>query len=299
MRFKFGYITRFYKRVGTKFKIYLIMRIEKAKIRVPAKEQTNNNKYNQRVSSYTESYKGEYYNIEISKLIPFKNQSRKHFDLKSLEELASSIKLHGIRQPLTILPSTQNEGKYEIVSGERRWRAAKIAGLQRVPCIIIQDEAVAEEIALIENIQRQDLHPLELMNAFQNLLAKKVCSSTQEIADKLGINKSAVVETLSLSNLPSTTQQALLKEGVKARKVLRELVKNKPEDHMAIISNYKHSLEKKLDLEKSRVPSKILSIYIKEEKISFGENKTTLLSDKEKKILKESLMQFLQEITEK
>lgn len=275
------------------------MKIEKAKIRVLEKEQSDNYKYNQRVSSYTESYKGEYYNIEISKLIPFKNQSRKHFDLESLEELAESVKRHGIRQPLSILPSTENEGKYEIISGERRWRAAKIAGLQRVPCIIIQDAAVAEEIALIENIQRQDLHPLELMSAFQNLIAKKICNSTQEIADKLGVNKSMVVETLSLSKLPNETQQALLRDGVKARVVLRELVKNKPEDHMAIISNYKKGLEKKPKSKQSTVASKILSIYINEETISFREDKTTLLSDKEKKLLKESLMQFLQEITEK
>ncbi len=274
------------------------MRIEKAKIRLPSKIKEIDREPSQRVSSYTESYKGEYYNIELTKLIPFKNQSRKHFDLQSLEELASSIKAHGIRQPLTILPSAE-EGKYEIISGERRWRAAKIAGLSRVPCIIIHDVDAAEEIALIENIQRQDLHPLELMSAFQNLLDKKICNSTQEIALKLGINKSAVVEILSLSNLPNETQKVLLKEGIKVRKVLRELVKTKQDDHVKIINNYKNSIAKKDNHEEMKVPSKILSIYIKDGTISFQDNKIASLSNKEKNVLKESLAKFSQEIIEK
>lgn len=271
------------------------MRIEKAKIRVPELTKEITPVPTQRVSSYTESYKGEYYNIELIKLIPFKNQSRKHFDLESLEELASSIKAHGIRQPLTILPSTE-EGKYEIVSGERRWRAAKIAGLSRVPCIIIHDVDAAEEIALIENIQRQDLHPLELMSAFQNLLDKKICNSTQEIAQKLGINKSAVVETLALANLPNTTQQVLLKEGIKVRKVLRELVKTKQEDHLKIITNYKNSVDKKNNQKKTNELTKILSVYIKDNTILFQDNKITSLSDKDKKTLEKSLSELLQEI---
>ena len=124
------------------------MRIEKAKIRLPNNiKEENSNESSQRVSTYTESYKGEYYNIEVTKLIPFKNQSRKHFDQKSLEELASTIRVHGIRQPLTILPSSEQEGKYEIISGERRWKAAQIAGLTKVPCIIIHNQEAAEEIA--------------------------------------------------------------------------------------------------------------------------------------------------------
>ena len=266
------------------------MRIEKAKIRLPAKIKETDREPSQRVSSYTESYKGEYYNIELTKLIPFRNQSRKHFDLQSLEELASSIKAHGIRQPLTILPSSAEEGKYEIISGERRWRAAKIAGLSRVPCIIIHDADAAE---------RQDLHPLELMSAFQNLLDKKICNSTQEIALKLGINKSTVVETLSLSNLPDDTQKALLKEGIKVRKVLRELVKTKQDDHVKIINNYKNSIAKKDNHEEMKVPSKILSIYIKDGIISFQDNKTASLSDKEKNVLKEFLAKFSQEIIKK
>lgn len=269
------------------------MRIEKAKIRMPLKITETNDSYGQRVSSYTESYKGEYYNIELTKLIPFKNQTRKHFDLRSLEELASSIKAHGIRQPLTVLSSSVEEGKYEIISGERRWRAAKIADLSRAPCIIIHDAEAAEEIALIENIQRKDLHPLELMRGFQSLLDKKICNSTQEIAQKLGINKSVVVETLSLNNLPNQTQQVLLKEGIKTRSVLRELVKTKQDNHLQVINAYKTSIVKKDNKKKMNTPSKILSIYIQDGVVSFQDNKIEYLTDNEKKTIKESVDKLL------
>ncbi len=273
------------------------MRIEKAKIRLPNNiKEENSNESSQRVSTYTESYKGEYYNIEVTKLIPFKNQSRKHFDQKSLEELASTIKAHGIRQPLTILPSSEQEGKYEIISGERRWKAAQIAGLTRVPCIIIHNQEAAEEIALIENIQRQNLHPLELMQAFQSLLDRKICNSTQEIATKLGINKSAVVEALSLKNLPNETQQVLLNEGVKARKVLRVLVKSTQDKHLKIINDYKKSIEKEQKKEVKSTEAKVLSIFINNGKVSFQDNKISSLSTKEKSAVKQSLVEFLKQI---
>lgn len=273
------------------------MRIEKAKIRLPNNiKEENSNESSQRVSTYTESYKGEYYNIEVTKLIPFKNQSRKHFDQKSLEELASTIRVHGIRQPLTILPSSEQEGKYEIISGERRWKAAQIAGLTKVPCIIIHNQEAAEEIALIENIQRQNLHPLELMQAFQSLLDRKICSSTQEIATKLGINKSAVVEALSLKNLPNETQQVLLNEGVKARKVLRVLVKFTQDKHLKIINDYKKSIEKEQKKEVKSTEAKVLSIFINNGKVSFQDNKISSLSTKEKSAVKQSLVEFLKQI---
>lgn len=273
------------------------MRIEKAKIRLPNNiKEENSNESSQRVSTYTESYKGEYYNIEVTKLIPFKNQSRKHFDQKSLEELASTIRVHGIRQPLTILPSSEQEGKYEIISGERRWKAAQIAGLTKVPCIIIHNQEAAEEIALIENIQRQNLHPLELMQAFQSLLDRKICNSTQEIATKLGINKSAVVEALSLKNLPNKTQQVLLNEGVKARKVLRVLVKSTQDKHLKIINDYKKSIEKEQKKEVKSTEAKVLSIFINNGKVSFQDNKISSLSTKEKSAVKQSLVEFLKQI---
>jgi ParB family chromosome partitioning protein len=269
------------------------MRIDKAKIRTSSDQERKNDKLTQRVSAYTEAYKGEYYNIEVLKLIPFKNQPRKHFDQGSLDELASTIRTHGIRQPLTILPSAESIGKYEIVSGERRWKAAQIAGLTKVPCIIIHNQNDAEEIALIENIQREDLHPLELMQAFKNLLDRKICKSTSEIANKLGLNKSMVVETLALNSLPQHTQQILLDEGIKARKVLRELGKENEEKHLDIISNYK-----KIIKEKEKKPKlKVISIIINNEEITFQGSKIDTLTSVEKQKLKQSLMAFVKSIS--
>lgn len=262
------------------------MRIEKAKIRQPVKKE----KYirtKQRVSAYTESYKGEYYNIDIDKLIPFKNQSRKSFDQQSLMELAQTIKTHGIRQPLTVLPSEEEEGKYEIVSGERRWRAAQIISLKKLPCIILQDKNVAEEIALIENVQRKNLHPLELMQGLKNLLDKKICKNHQEIADKIGIARSVVVETLKLGKLPSSTQKMLLEKKIKSREVLRQLVKEPQQNHSQIINNEYQEKKKKIFTRKKTIKkNKIISIYLQEEELVVDEIKNLILTEEQKINLK-------------
>jgi ParB family chromosome partitioning protein len=93
-------------------------------------------------------------------LVSFKNQKRHYFDGEKLKSLAKTIKEHGIGQPLTVIQSEDKLGVFEIVSGECRFFAAKMTGLDKVPCIIIHDRNAAEEIAVIENVQRADLHPL-------------------------------------------------------------------------------------------------------------------------------------------
>ena len=134
------------------------------------------------------------------------------------------------------------------------------------------------------------------MQAFQSLLDRKICSSTQEIATKLGINKSAVVEALSLKNLPNETQQVLLNEGVKARKVLRVLVKSTQDKHLKIINDYKKSIEKEQKKEVKSTEAKVLSIFINNGKVSFQDNKISSLSTKEKSAVKQSLVEFLKQI---
>src|SRR3990167_11470488 len=113
---------------------------------------------NSRVSIGFEDEVGEFYYFSVEDLIPYKNQARTIFDEEEINKLSETIKEHGIRQPLTILKSINSPNKYEVVSGERRLRAAKLVGLKKVPCIIIRDERHADEISLLENIQRQDLH---------------------------------------------------------------------------------------------------------------------------------------------
>ena len=116
---------------------------------------------NSRVSIGFEDEVGEFYYFSVDDLIPYKNQARSIFDEDEINKLSDTIKQHGVRQPLSIIKSKIVLDKYEVVSGERRLRAAKLAALKKVPCIIIKDEKDADEISLIENIQRQDLHPLE------------------------------------------------------------------------------------------------------------------------------------------
>ncbi|MEM5947234.1 ParB/RepB/Spo0J family partition protein [Spirochaetia bacterium 38H-sp] len=145
--------------------------------------------------------------IDIDELVANKEQPRKHFDDSSLEELASSIKEKGVLQP--ILVEELPEGRYRIVAGERRYRAAKIAGLEKVPVIIRSfTEQERLEIALIENIQREDLSPIEEALAYKDLMNH--ASITQdELAKRLGKSRPAIANALRLLQLPEKMQKAL------------------------------------------------------------------------------------------
>ena len=271
------------------------MRLEDAKIRLPDAEKVHNKK-KLRTSVYTEDHRGEYYNIKIDKLIPFKNQSRKYFDQKSIEELAKTIKKHGIRQPLTILPSDEQEGYYEIVSGERRYRAAKFLKFDVVPCIILLDRNAAEEIALIENIQREDLHPIELMNAYNNLLKNNICSSMQEIADKLGIAKSSVVETLNLKLLSIEAQERVLNNKITNRDFFRLLCKAEPSKQLDLINRYLENTESKKEQNHHIKKIKIFSISFQQNDLLIENKNLEKLSTDQKNKLRNCLMKLAEDL---
>lgn len=173
-----------------------------------------------------ESSVGEYFYINLNKLIPFKNQARKVFNEEELEQLALSIIEHGIRQPITVVRSQSNSEHFEIVSGERRARAAKMAGLDSVPCIIIPDYSKAEAVAVVENLHRSDLHPVELAKAYDSLLKNSNFSSGAEVAASLGISKSSFYEVIQILKLPESVQQDLLKHEIKSRDQIRKLLKS-------------------------------------------------------------------------
>ncbi len=138
--------------------------------------------------------------IKIVNIEPNRNQPRRNFDMEAIEELAESIKIYGIIQPIIV---TKKEGYYEIVAGERRWRAAKKAGLTEMPCIIRNDdERKTKEIALIENIQREDLNPIEKAKGFKQLIDEYGLKQ-QELADIMGMNRSTVANCLRILNLDS------------------------------------------------------------------------------------------------
>ena len=136
--------------------------------------------------------------IKVIEIEPNRDQPRKIFDNESLEELAESIKKYGVIQPIIV---KQKDNYYEIVAGERRWRAAKQAGLSEMPCIVREDdERKNREIALIENIQREDLNPIDKARGFK-LLLNEYQMTQQELADILGISRSGVANTIRILNL--------------------------------------------------------------------------------------------------
>ena len=137
--------------------------------------------------------------LDINKIYPNPNQPRKHFDEEALQELANSIKLHGIIQPIVV--NKEDDDKYMIIAGERRWRASRIAGLNIVPVVIKNyTEKQVKEVSLIENLQREDLNPIEAARAIKQLMEEY--NFTQEaVADRIGKSRSNITNTLRLLTL--------------------------------------------------------------------------------------------------
>lgn len=143
--------------------------------------------------------------LPINEIVPNKEQPRKTFDEGALQELADSITQHGVLQPLLVRPLTT--GGYQLIAGERRWRASRIAGLKEVPVIIRElSDTEAMEIAIIENLQREDLNPIEEAEGLQALIDK--CNYTQEqVAVSVGKSRPAIANSLRLLRLPEDVRQ--------------------------------------------------------------------------------------------
>lgn len=139
--------------------------------------------------------------LPLSEIVPNKDQPRKTFDEAALDELADSIRQHGILQPLLVRPMAT--GGYQLVAGERRWRASKRAGLKEVPVVVKElSDTETMEIAIIENLQREDLNPIEEAEGLQALIDK--CGFTQEqVAVSVGKSRPAIANSLRLLKLPS------------------------------------------------------------------------------------------------
>lgn len=147
--------------------------------------------------------------LKITEVEPNRDQPRKTFNQESLEELAESIKTYGVIQPIVV---SKKEGYYSIVAGERRWRAAKIAGLEEIPAIIRDDEEqVNKEIALIENIQREDLNPFEKALGIRHLM-EKYGLTQEQVSKKLGKSRSAISNTVRILYLAPDVLE-LVKQG--------------------------------------------------------------------------------------
>lgn len=147
--------------------------------------------------------------IDINKISPNPEQPRRFFEETALEELAASIREYGIIQPLIL---KRNGEYYEIIAGERRWRAAKIAGLKKIPCVIREYEGtVGYEVALIENLQREDLNPVEEALGYKKL-SELLDLNAEGIADKVGKSRPTVANSMRLLNLDENTLE-LVKTG--------------------------------------------------------------------------------------
>nr|WP_297175349.1 ParB/RepB/Spo0J family partition protein [uncultured Agathobaculum sp.] len=143
--------------------------------------------------------------LPLTKIERNPDQPRKKFDQQALEELAESIRLHGVITPITVRRSDKN-GYYQIIAGERRWRAARIAGLDDIPAMVLDaDESKVMELALIENLQRQDLNPIEEAEGYDKLM-QQFGLTQEEVAARVVKSRSAVANALRLLGLPSAVR---------------------------------------------------------------------------------------------
>lgn len=196
--------------------------------------------------------------IEVAKISPNPFQPRKVFEVSALKELADSIKEHGVIQPLVV---TKTPIGYEIVVGERRFRASQLAGLEKVPAII--KEAMVDqtklEVALIENIQRQELNPIEEAQAYERLM--KTFNMTQEqVAKKVGKSRPAVANTVRLLNLPAEVQRGVIEGKIMEGHARALLGLNDPEK---ILLMYKMVVEQNLNVR--QVEAKVRELTVRKQ----------------------------------
>ena len=158
--------------------------------------------------------------LKIKDIYPDEEQPRRDFSPEAIDALAASIKEHGVLQPIVV---TREDGKYKIVAGERRWRAAKIAGLDKIPAIVrTLDSQNRLEISIIENAQREDLNPIELATAYAKLKSQFNLSD-EDIAAKVGKSEITIQNTIRLLNLPDDIKHIMVKEKL-TEGVMRPLV---------------------------------------------------------------------------
>ena len=172
--------------------------------------------------------------IKLSMIDPKSDQPRKYFDKAALEELAASIAENGLLQP--ILVREYANGRYQIIAGERRFRASKIAGLSEIPAIVLErDDRKVAEIALIENIQREDLNPVEEAMAYRALV-KEYDLTQEELSEKVGKSRSAIANTMRLLDLPEEIL-TMVASGELSAGHARTLLGVKDRDAMLILAD--------------------------------------------------------------
>lgn len=174
-------------------------------------------------------------NLRISEVEPRSDQPRKTFEHEALEQLADSIAQFGVLQPIIVRESALLAGTYEIIAGERRWRAAKMAGLSEIPAVILDgDDLKAAQIAVIENVQREDLNPVEEALAYDALI-ERFGLTQEQVAKQVGKSRSAITNNLRLLELPDEVLE-LLRTGDLSAGHARALLGLKKEEQMASLA---------------------------------------------------------------
>lgn len=175
----------------------------------------------------SEQATGTVLEIPIDSIIPNSRQPRSYFDISALDELADSIREHGILQPLVVRPI--QEGRYELIAGERRFRAASIAGLRTVPALVRSaDDQKLLELALIENLQREDISAIESARAYQQLV-DRFGLTQEEIAKRVGKSRATVANSMRLLKLPEPAQDSI-EQGVATEGQLRPILSLRDEE---------------------------------------------------------------------
>jgi ParB family chromosome partitioning protein len=213
--------------------------------------------------------------IDINQIVPNPQQPRLHFNEEKLEELALSIREHGIIQPLIV---TEKEGNYELVAGERRFEASKRAGLQKVPVIVREaGEKEKLELAITENVQRHDLNAIEEGKAYKKLMDDFEMNQ-DEVAKKVGKSRSAIANKMRLLNLPVEIQKSLIMGEITEGHAKAILALNNPEKQRALFE-----LIKKNGLTVRQVEDKTKEVTI-------GSHQRTINADPEVKEIENKLM---------
>lgn len=174
--------------------------------------------------------------IRVSAIDPRHDQPRKTFEREALESLADSIAAYGVLQPIIVRENPSTEGTYEIIAGERRWRAAKMAGLSEIPAVIYDgDDLRAAQVAMIENIQREDLNPVEEALGYGALI-DRFGLTQEQLAKQVGKSRAAITNMLRLLDLPDEVLE-LLRSGELKEGHARALLGLDEEAHMILLAN--------------------------------------------------------------
>lgn len=170
--------------------------------------------------------------LRITLVEPNKNQPRHSFDNEKIEELSESIKIHGVIQPIIVV---KNDDRYKIVAGERRWRAAKKAGLKEIPAVIRNySEFEIAQIALIENLQRENLNPIEEALGYQTLM-NKFNMTQEDVSSKIGKSRSAIANTVRLLSLDEPIRQKLISGDISSGHARTLLALDNPKSRLAVL----------------------------------------------------------------